>query len=368
MSTIINYIQKYGDKTFKEKEINEVDYAILTTLSYLNFDHILYNNKKKVTLNDAVKSFFDFYTDKELKNHGLGLKDAYAIAKNLIDKKRYQHLKLYNYEYVTDESIQFCAMFIDIDPNTVFISVEGTDDEIVGWKEDFQMSYQFPIPSQRRAASYLNKHIPFFSKKNYIISGHSKGGNLALVGTMYMNMLKQHKIKEIYSFDGPGLKKEQLKSYRYLSVQKRFHSLIPNYSIVGLLFNNPKESKIIKSNVKGIYAHSIYNWDIIDDKFNQVNELSKFSKNLDKAITNWLNKYDYQTRREFVEDIFNVFERCNIETLYKIHAKDIKELLLIVRESGKLSDDTKEIIKELLSSIIDVIKEDTFTIRKSKQD
>ena len=368
MKSIINYIEKYGDITFKEKSIGEVDYAILSVLSYLNFDGIIYSNLTKVKLGDAVKSFFDKYPEEVLENHGVGLKDSYTIAKSLIDKKRYCNLELYNYVYELDETIQFSAMFINIDKDNIFISIEGTDDEVVGWKEDFQLSYQFPIPAQRRCRDYLNKYISLFSEKKYVISGHSKGGNLALVGAMYMNVLKQHKIKAIYSFDGPGLRYEETKSFRYLSLKSKYHLIVPNYTVVGLLLNNKEDYKIVESNKKGIWSHSVINWKVNDDHFVQTKELSTFSKRIDDAITNWLDPLDYETRKSFVEDIFMIFERCNIETLYKIHAKDLKEILLVVRESSKLSPETKKILKGLLTEYIKIVKEDTFSFIKSKQD
>jgi hypothetical protein len=368
MKNVISYIEKYGDTTFDKKSIGEVDYAILTVLSYLNFDGIIHTNKRIVTLNHAVKQFFDKYSESELKDHGAGLKDAYTICKKLIDKKRYMNLHLYNYIYETDDTIQFSAMFIDLDKDTIFISIEGTDDEIAGWKEDFQLSYRFPIPAQKRCAEYLNKKISLFSEKKYIISGHSKGGNLALVGSMYMPIVKQHKIKDIYSFDGPGLRNEEVKSFRFLGLKSKFHKIIPNYSVVGLLLNNTEEYKIVKSHKKGIYAHSIYYWSVDDDKFEETAELSNFSKRIDNTITTWLNKYDYETRREFVKDLFDIFDRCGIETLYKIHAKDLKEIMLVIKESSKLSDESKTILKELVSTFISIVKEDTFSILKSKQE
>ena len=368
MESIITYINKYGNYSFEEKSIGEIDYAILTVLSYLNFDDILYEDRTKVKLNDAVKTFFDKYDEKILKTHGFGLRDAYAIIKELIDKKRYKDLELYNYIYITDENIQFSAMFIDISKDKTFISIEGTDDEISGWKEDFQLSYKFPVPAHKECIKYLNRNIPLLTDRRYIISGHSKGGNLALVGAMYMSLLKQHKVSEIYSFDGPGLREEEFKSFRYTSLKNKYHKIIPNYSVVGLLLNNKETYTIVDSSKKGILAHSIYNWKVNDDKFLVVDSLSPFSIRLDETITNWLNNYDYKTRKELVDDLFSIFERCNIDNLYKIYAKDLKEITSIIKETKRLSPETKEIIKELIHEYVHNIKEDTFSFIKSKQD
>lgn len=41
MGTIIDYIKEYGDYTFLEKPINEVDSLILSQFAYLKFDALV---------------------------------------------------------------------------------------------------------------------------------------------------------------------------------------------------------------------------------------------------------------------------------------------------------------------------------------
>ena len=368
MKNVISYVEKYGDMTFEEKSIGEIDYAILSILSYINYDSILYSNETKVKLKDALTSFFEKYTKKELSTHGLGLKDAYKIAETILDTNRYRDLKLYNYVYETNDNLQFSAMFIDINSRTVFISIEGTDDEVAAWKEDFEMAYSHFIPAQRKCIHYLNQKITLLKEKKYIIGGHSKGGNLALMGAMYLNPLKQNKIKDIYSFDGPGLNDRDFRSFRYMSLKKKYHLYLSNYSLVGLLLNRPDDAKIVSSYHKGLLAHSLYNWRVTDDKFYCVNNLSSFSRAFDKAFRKWLDKYDLKTKRLLVEDVFDIFNRCNITTLYKIHAKDLKEIKTILRETSNLSDDTKAILMDLIKTLVIAIKDDTFPMFKSKED
>ena len=367
MANIINYINNYGDKNFKEEELNILDISIISILSYLNFDGIL-RPDRSVKLGDAVSIFFDRYTKKELSNHGLGLKDSYKIAEAIKDKKRFKDLDLYNYYYITNHDIQFSAMFIDINKYLTIISIEGTDDEIAGWKEDFELSYKYPIPAQRECIRYLNENINLFNDRKYIICGHSKGGNLSLVGAMNLNMLKQHKIKKVYSFDGPGLRKNEYNSYKYKYISNKLINIVPNYSIVGLLLNNPDDFMIVKSNKKGLRAHSIYNWSINDKDFDYTDELSSFSIELDKTITKWIDNYDDDTRKIFVTDLFSIFDRCNITSLERIHAADIKAIMMVVKESSNISTTTKDMIKDFINILINIIKEDKFTFVKSKED
>lgn len=366
MSSILKYIDKYGDKTFKEEELNEIDCALLSYLSYIDFTGIVKENRK-ICLNDAIKSFFKIYDKNKLKTHGIGLKDSYKVYEKMIDKPRYKDLELYNYIYLTNDEIQFSSLCIDINDKETFISIEGTDDEVVAWKEDFEMAYMFPVPAQKMCMDYLRNNVKFFSNRKYIIGGHSKGGNLALVGSMYLPFFKRMKIKDIYSFDGPGLNDDQFNSKEYKRIENKYHLYLPNYSIVGIMLNNKKDSKVVKSRVIGIKAHLICNWDVDDTRFT-LTKLSPFSKAFDKIITKWIKNNDKETIKNFIEDLFDIFERCNIHNLCGINAKDIKEITTVARETQNISPESKERIKELGKIFIDTIKEETFKIFKSKEE
>ena len=57
-----------------------------------------------------------------------------------------------------EEEKQFSAMCFQIDKKTTCIAFRGTDDNLVGWKEDFNMSFNTPIPAQNEAVDYLNTY------------------------------------------------------------------------------------------------------------------------------------------------------------------------------------------------------------------
>ena len=115
---------------------------------------------------------------------------------------------------------------------------------------------------------------------------------------------------------------------------------------------------------KGILAHSVINWEINDDQFASAKSLSTFSKCLQNTVNDWVHTLDVKTRKRFVQDLFDVFDRCNIKTLYKIHAKDLKEISTVVREAKNISPESKEIIKQFISMLITNVKEDTFSFIK----
>ena len=54
---------------------------------------------------------------------------------------------------------QFAALIFKVKPDTYVLVFRGTDDSIVGWKEDFHMTYMAQIPAQKMAARYLQKAL-----------------------------------------------------------------------------------------------------------------------------------------------------------------------------------------------------------------
>ena len=137
---LFSFIDKYGGFTFEEEDFTEVDNVILSMLSYLNLDGIVSNNKiKSRKLRDVGEEFFLNYDKKEKRL--ISIKNAIKILKNIKDTKRYGDLLLYNYVYKSNGESQFGALSIDINKNLVFVSFEGTDQLISGWREDFMLTY-----------------------------------------------------------------------------------------------------------------------------------------------------------------------------------------------------------------------------------
>ena len=340
--TIVEYINKYKDKTFDEVSLNEVDNVIFSAISYIDLDNIVCNRSySKIKIREASEQYFENYRKK--KNNMIVYKHAMEIFSYIADTKRYGDLYLYNYSYIGDYKIQFSAVTIEINKDLIYISYEGTDHLVSGWKEDFKMSYTFPVPAQRFAIRYLDRYI--VSRKKIILGGHSKGGNLALVAGMYANHFVRKRIVSIFCNDGPGLRKAQIESYRYKDIVNKLITIIPNYSFVGLLLRHSSNYKVILSSKKGILAHDFFKTD-----------LSTFSKILDKGMLDWVNKYNDFERKKFTESLFSVFERTNIHSLVEI--MDNKKLVLkLIYESRSIDKTTKKMLREFIWIVFEYAKD-----------
>lgn len=352
MISLFNYIEKYGDFSFTEKEFNEVDNAIFSALTYINFSDIVPSKKNCYkSLKDAALEFFAKYSKKELANNILAIKEAIKLFDKIKDFKRYQDVLLYNYVSKKDDAKQFSAMCIKVSKNLIYVSYEGTDELISGWKEDFELAYKFPVPAHIEAINYLNKSIKL-STKNVIVGGHSKGGNLALVASMYTKFWIRNKIVKIYSNDGPGLLQEELKSKKLQKVIHKYVHIIPNYSIVGQILHHPENNRIIQSNKKGILAHDFLTWQVENDHF-VLSKLSNSSIKFKNITDKWLQEYTKEAKQNFIKELFDIFKRENVASLLDIKSQKISGIIGLIKESKKLDSQSKKMFKDFLTLIIE---------------
>ena len=353
--TIFDYIDKNKDLTFDEKSITEIDKFIFSLLSYVNYEGLVSRSSfSKKSIEEVGNIFFENNKKEDFKKNLISIKVAVEVLDKIRNTKRYKDLLLYNDIYIGDEDRQFSAICIQINPKLVYVSFEGTDHLISGWEEDFRMLYKFPVLAQKHAIQYLNRHFTFRDCK-IIIGGHSKGGNLALVSSMYANKFVANKILEVYSYDGPGLRKEQLSSDRYDKIKPKFKHIIPSTSVVGLMLWHTGDHQTIKSNRKAFFSHIASTWLIEDDNFINV-PLSNFSVMFGKSILIWQDKYDERSQKLFFDYLFEIFKKLNIVSLTDI-MEDRKLIIKIVKETKNLDSSVKDMFKEFMKILVDCHKE-----------
>lgn len=365
---INSFIDKYGNYSFDDMEFNEVDNVIFSALVYINFSDI-FNicNKRVITMEEASDVVIDNYS--KYRKDVYAVRQALKLLRNLKGTTRYKDIRLYNYRYEVSFEEQFGAITIEINKRLVYVSFEGTDQTISGWKENFMFSYVFPTVSQKKAINYVNKHF-WYKNVKIILGGHSKGGNLALVAGMNANFLVSNKIVKIYSNDGPGLLEEQINSNRYKLIKDKLIHIVPNYSVVGMLLYNDDNYRVIKSMKKNVYAHDFMTWVVKDKEFLN-SELSFFSNTFKNRILDWVNKYNFEEREKFVVSLFDIFGRTNIKSLLDI--KEHKLMLLdFLKNFASVDKVTKNMIKEFIFIVLDVYREvsikDIKTIFKLNKD
>lgn len=354
MKNIFNYISNYGNLSFSDEPFNDADNLVFSALSYVDFSTDADVNN--LTINKIADIYFKNHTNSQIIKNITAVKTAIKILNLIKDTVRYKDLIITNYEYIFSDVTQFCAMNIKINENTNYISFEGTDHLISGWKEDFELCYKFPVKAQELAIEYLNKNIKL-SSKNIIVGGHSKGGNLALTSSMYCKFWKRKKIIKIYNNDGPGLRKEQIESRQYKIIEKKLVHIIPNYSFVGLLLRHGNNYKVVYSYERGLIAHDLANWKIEGTKLVPA-KLSFLSQELDNGIIKWLDKYNDVDRKHFVDALFDICNRAGINNLLDYKLDKFSNTIKIIKETKNLDQETKLMIIDLFKFLIKYCSDD----------
>jgi hypothetical protein len=343
MNNVIEYIKEYGNISFEKIPFNEVDGAIMAMLSYIDFRGIVSSSKEYITLKDALNHFVNKRDLEEFYSRGKFQKEIIEMCHLLIKKKRFRDLLLFGFIYNVDLEEQFGVLSIKLPTKEIVISFEGTDHNLVGWEEDAKMSYLFPIKAETSAINYVNKMVGIFGKDIYLV-GHSKGGHLALVAGMYIRRYKQHRIKNIISYDGPGLRNKQISSKEYSRIESKYIHIVPNYSVVGMMLRS-NDHIVIKSARKDFLAHSIMTWLIDKDKFIR-EPLSDISTSLEQSMLIWLNKTSQEDREKLVKELFSYLKESGLDNTQNI--KSLKNIINLIKNKNKVSKESMELLNNFI--------------------
>ena len=255
-------------------------------------------------------------------------------------------MKFYNFINQVDSKTQFGAMTVVLD-NIKVITFRGSDRSVIGWLENFRIAYQYPTFTGELAINYLNNNIGIFDK-NVFVGGHSKGGNLAIVSAMELANFKFRKIKNIYNFDGPGLRREEFESLKYKRLKEKLINIIPTSSYIGTLLYN-ENYQVVKTNTHAINVHYPTNWNIFGIEFVKGN-LSKASEGLIKGTTTNLNNIDQEKLKDVFEEAFKVFEKRETKNI-KLTFNDLKN---IVKKISKMDPELSKYVSLIFASILDI--------------
>ena len=356
MANIFDYMN-WRDISLRKVEFNEIDNLILARLSYFPLDD-LFKEDEEIT----IKEVYDRY--KEIGTVGRILqKEDIDLFPVLANSKRFGEMKLTKYINKVDpiKEKQFSAVTILMPDNTIYVAYRGTDNTIVGWKEDFNMSFSELVASQTEAVNYLD-NIAKKYKNPIRVGGHSKGGNLAVYAAAFCKKETQDRIINVYNNDGPGFCEKVINSEGYKNILNRVHTYIPQTSIIGRLLNHEETTTILKSTQTGIMQHDLYSWQVLGDKF-VTDELTISSEFIDRTITDWLKAVDPEQREKFIDTFFEILNATQANTLSEISSNKIMNAKAMIKTYQNIDADTKEMMIKTLKELLSIGKSN-FIIKK----
>ena len=271
MANIFDYLTDVQYDSFYDIPLNELDILALTELTYLSFDNLL---------DQPVNRLSDVATRVPRESTMLTNKERLQLLDELSQHKRFKNSKLSNFvnEVDTELQKQFAAMTYRLNLDTYLIVFRGTDDSIIGWKEDFHMTYMNEIPAQKHALTYLEDFFKQYPKRKVIIAGHSKGGNLAVYAASQIQPELQEKISAIYTYDAPGLQAHLTETTGYQDIIPKIYRYVPQGSVIGMMFEVPDTPIVVRSlALGGIAQHNTFSWQTEGTHFVQLEEISSES-------------------------------------------------------------------------------------------
>lgn len=367
MANILDYLAWRGDISFKEDPFNEVDNLVLSWLAYVHLDGILPTGvcNVSVTIAEAAKRFFEIYDlEEKLKEYSLTRTSALLFHK-MMDCPRFANMRILNYvNHISVElQQQFSAMTIEIGEGLLYVAFRGTDDTIVGWREDFNMSFLPSVPSQLEAVEYLNASVRDRSER-LVLGGHSKGGNLAVYAAIHCDPQIKSKILRVFNNDGPGFLSEVLQSDEYQEMLPRITTIVPESSIIGMLLGHEEEYEIVRSSQRGIMQHDAGTWEVERNGFVYLDSLSNSSKFFDKSIKEWVYQMDEEQRKLFVDGLFQMLEASGAKTTGELYTLGFKNVTGAVKAFTGMDTDMKQKMLLIGRYLFNIIKQNLRTERK----
>ena len=353
MGIIFDYLDQVAYDSIYDTPFNELDMLMLTEITYLPFDQIVSDQMSP----DCTCRLFEAAEKVPQDLSMLVTKNRLKLLEKVASSTRFKNIKLMGYVNDIDPDIQkqFAAMIFKIKPDSYVLTFRGTDDSIIGWKEDFHMTYMDQVPAQKTAVNYLRKAMDAMPGQ-FILTGHSKGGNLASYAASQIEPEYQERIQSIYSYDAPGLNHSVITSQGYQTISDKIKRYIPQGSIVGMMLETPKQAQIVKSTaIGGLAQHDTFSWQISDQTFVLLDNLNPDSLQVDKTLKNWVDSVSDEELKDFFDLFFGLILDAGISSINDLtKLENFNKILAVFENANALTDQEREMLSRLAKLLVDM--------------
>lgn len=353
MAHLIDYLEKVENLTFDQEPLNILDKVCINEIDYLTYE-------KWLTASDLKKpiNLHDFAEGKELNPDYsfMVTKERVELAEAMVRSRRFASLSLSNYRSVLDKEVekQFAAMIFSL-PELDYhqLVFRGTDDSVIGWKEDFQLTYSREIPAHRSAMTFLEDHLPNLSGRT-TVSGHSKGGNLALYSAVQSSTALREKIAELLLLDSPGLMKSLLEKPSYQELKAKMIVIRPQDSVVGVMLYWDRPAQLVAAGGIGFAQHNALTWevDLAANDFVYEDQPTELSQRLEETFQEWIETLPNQELKQVCDLVFDTILDSGIESLDDIGIQALPQIGQMLQEFGNLSDKQKKVLQDGFNQLL----------------
>jgi len=332
--------------------LNEVDSLIFSLLSYIEYKNIVPSepSAEPISLQAVATSFFSRHPDPKKVPMGLIIpKGIVKLLDAVKESRRFRKIGMKGYVNCVDLEVQtqFSAVTFCLENGDIVIAFRGTDDSLVGWKENFNMSFMEVIPAQLMAKTYL-MDAAMHNRGNIHVAGHSKGGNLSVYAAMHATDSVKKRLLSVWNHDGPGFRVSVLKEPYYLDIKHLVKTMIPQSSLVGILLEHEESYTVVKSRQRGLLQHDALTWEVMGNGFVKVRDIDSESKRTDLALKKWIGDLTLEQREQFCDSLYQL--------LSSDHALTLTDLISVknrwIVKGMKLDSDVHQVLKQTLTALV----------------
>ena len=351
MKNMLDYIKEFGHVSFEERAFSEIDALVLTELEYLPLEKVVpsdENGENFVTVKEIAEYMQEHKQELFDENPMMITQERHEVSQVIADAPRFQSLKFFGVvsEWDKDTTKQFAAVTVEVEPSVRLVVFRGTDETLIGWKEDFLMTYSPLVAAQTDAKEYLAKQASLWDG-DLMISGHSKGGNLAIYAAATQEEDVQLRIVDIFCFDSPGLYRSVLETKGYQNIVPLAMRYIPQDSLVGLMLESEVPYVIVKSNATGAMQHSAMTWEIEDGQFIKMEKLTKNSQLNDQTFKKWTESVSDEELELFWNVFFELLFNAGIDTVNDLYGQFMHYVQEFLKAAGEMDEEKRELLTRI---------------------
>ena len=359
--TVMDYLRWRGDLPFCRDGFNEVDNLVLCIISYINFrrfdDLKTTDPAKAVALPEVAARLTE-----EDEQRGLSELAYIPLMRLAAETERFRDVRMFGFTHEWDEAkeMQFDAVSYLLPDDTLLVSFMGTDTSLVGWKEDFNMSYLSAVPAQIRAAAYTEEIAAACPDRGLRIGGHSKGGNLAAWAALHIPAdLQENRLLDAYNNDGPGFARDMVETAEYRRIAHKLHTYIPESSIVGVLLEHGEDYAVIDSANRSIMQHEPLSWSVLGRMFVHLGQRSQMGKLSDDVLREWIGSMTPQEREQFTDALFDVLSLSGkARTLDDLRSGGLAGGAALLKQYAGADEEKRKIISEIFRRLAVDVKDE----------
>ncbi len=355
-NSIEGYLEWRGDLSFAQLPFGEVDALIFAWLIYYTMEDLQDKGVgvPGLTVRQVARAHVETFgplREVDPLKKPFPVDNAQLLLRQAAETERFGNTVVEDFAAIRGRSsgAQFAAGSFLLDDGRRVVAFRGTDTSVDGWKENCRMAYEENVPAQLLSSAYLEK---LTDGKRTIVTGHSKGGNLALYATLKCRPKTEAVLDQIYNFDGPGFCFDWTDSEKCVRLRDRIVSIVPESTIVGALLNHDDRCQVIVSEMSGFLQHNAFCWHVKHSRFVRAEGRSKVSLAIEKTMQEWLAELSYAERKEAVLMLFGVVEQAGLTDFQDMMEDTARKGMQIIRGMVNWEPRQKERVGRLISELL----------------